>query len=465
MRPTFPPRPPSASSTALVRPALWSLTSKEVTTIDCPTCGARKHALCRTLRDRPTTALHRGRKTRYLNLRFGLDLTEPHTRHPQPHRAPTGPGIGLHATRTPDPQPWRLPLYELADLINISFLDHAKVVTAHACGLRRTGLDGLLYGPDHIQQSLDALTYALHDRQLQRETHALTRGRDAHTTLLAEQQQAIRSRLLEAEQLLKRRRITELTAAGILPFPPRSDDPRHVARAWLGRYLADEKEALVHAIATAAGVPHNAAAPIRSIRDKITKSIDNGWITAPVNDTVEQLLATDDHAFRRRLIADATQQDARDDALCHPLVLNRWRDQLNHSLTDLAPAAENPTTKRLHDLTPTGRARSASQIEQLAGRRRLFAALLQRRAECTRLITDLNDTMTLAEQADPSYTKLKQAADQAYSELVRQHPDLYQRIRSALTPTRPATAASPTTHPAPNSGSGFSPTGTVNRSV
>ncbi|MFD7854507.1 hypothetical protein ACFV6B_09515 [Streptomyces microflavus] len=367
-------------------------------------------------------------------MRFGLDLADPHARRPRPRPAPALTGGGLRATRAPDPQPWRLPLDELADTINVSFLDLAKVVTAHACGLKRVGLETLLYGPDHIHQSIDALTYALHDRQIQREMRVLSRGHDDHTALLAGQQQALRNQLHQSEQLLKQCRIAELTEAGALPFPPPTDDPRQLARAWLGRYLSDEKEALVHDIATAAGVPAQKAAPIRSIRDKITKCIDSGWINAPVSDTVQQLLALDDHAFRRCLIEDASRQNARDDALCHPLVLNRWRDQLNAAIAALAPAAENPTTRHLHDLATAANLCPANGVDQLIGRRRLFAALLQRRSESVRLITDLNDTMTLAERADPSYHLLKRAAGQAYDELVRRHPDLYHRIRIALAP-------------------------------
>ncbi len=281
---------------------------------------------------------------------------------------------------------------------------------------------------------IDALTYALHDRQIQREIRVLSRGHDEHTALLAGQQQALRNQLHQSEQLLKQRRIAELTEAGALPLPPPTDDPRQLARAWLGRYLFDEKEALVRDIATAAGVPSQKAAPIRSIRDKITKCIDSGWLTAPVSDTVQQLLALDDHAFRRCLVEDASRQNAWDDALCHPLVLNRWRDQLNAAIAALAPAAENPTTRHLHDLAAAAAPRPVGWGDQLTGRRRLLAALLQRRSEYVRLITDLNDTMTLAERADPSYHQLKRAADQAYDELVRRHPYLYHRIRTALAP-------------------------------
>lgn len=207
-----------------------------------------------------------------------------------------------------------------------------------------------------------------------------------------------------------------------------------LARAWLGRYLSTEKEALVRDIALAAGLPESVTIHIRNIVENITKSIDNGWLTAPVNGTVQEVLGLDDHAFRRRLIAAASRQDGRDDALCHPLVLNRWREQLNETLSDMAPSAENPTTKRLHDLAPTGKRRSTAQLEQLNGRRRLFASLLQRREESTRLITALNDAMALAERSDPNQPRLKQAANQAYDELVRRPPDLYQHIRSKLAP-------------------------------
>ncbi|MEU1891197.1 zinc finger domain-containing protein [Streptomyces pristinaespiralis] len=422
------------SCTTATRHVMWSLKSAEVFRIECPTCGAARHSPCRTLRDRPTTTLHRGRTSRYLNLRFGLNIAEPHARTPEFRPGPRAGSIGLNVTRTPHHQPWRLPLHELSELVNVSFLDLARVVTAHACGLRRTGLDNLLFGPDRIQQSIDALIYAQHDRQIRREIRVLAGGQDEQTAALAEQRQAVRERLHEAQRSLKQRRLAELTAAGVLPFPAPTNDPRQLARAWLGRYLSDEKEALVRDIATTVGISPAAAVPIRSIREKISKAIDNGWLAAPFNDGVRQVLELDDHAFRLRLIADAARQEGRDDALCHPLVLNRWRDQLNEVISDMAPSAENPSVKRLHDLSTTGRTRSTDQLERLHGRRRLFASLLQRREESTRLITELNDTLMLAERRDPSYLQLKVAADHAYDELVRRYPDLYRHIRASLAP-------------------------------
>ncbi|WP_399936544.1 hypothetical protein ACGH52_00105 [Streptomyces sp. BBFR25] len=168
-----------------------------------------------------------------MKMRFALDLAEPHERPVQHRTGPVLSGVGLRATRTPHLQPWRLPMQELADLVTVSFLDLAKVVTAHACGLQRTGLDELLFGPDRIEQSIDAPTYAVHDRQIRREVRVLSGSRSEDVEDLAVQERAVRGRLRDAERRLKGQRIAELTAAGVLPFPAATDDSRRLARAWL----------------------------------------------------------------------------------------------------------------------------------------------------------------------------------------------------------------------------------------
>ncbi|MFD6725761.1 hypothetical protein ACWHA6_38405 [Streptomyces anthocyanicus] len=314
--------PEGAVHTSSTRRALWNVRSCEVSAIACPTCGAARRQACRTLRDRPTRALHRGRTVRYLKTRFALDLVEPHVRPVRHRPGPALSGAGLEATREPHPQPWRLPMQELTDLVHVSFLDLAKVVTAHACGLQRRGLDELLFGPDCIQQSIDALTYAMHDRQIRREMCVLGGDRSGDGELLAAQWRSVRGRLREAEGLLKKQRLADLTAAGILPFPAATNDSLRLARMWLGRYLPDEKEALVRSIAAEAGVAPSATVHIRAIPQKIKRCIDNGWLVAPLTDAVEQLLELDKQAFRQRLIVDAGRNDTRDDVLCHPLLLN-----------------------------------------------------------------------------------------------------------------------------------------------
>lgn len=74
-------------------------------------------------------------------MRFGPKAVPgPSLQVPQSRSAPRLPAGGLKALRTPHKEPWRLPLTELTDLISVSFLDRAKVVTAEACGFERTGL-------------------------------------------------------------------------------------------------------------------------------------------------------------------------------------------------------------------------------------------------------------------------------------------------------------------------------------
>ncbi|MDT0547668.1 hypothetical protein [Streptomyces lonegramiae] len=145
-----------------------------------------------------------------------------------------------------------------------------------------------------------------------------------------------------------------------------------------------------------------------------------------------RVLELDTTAVQQRLLTDAAQQDERDDVLCHPLVLSRWRDQLAETLLAFAAAAGNPHCTGLHDLTLQQTPRTPAQLEQLHCRRRLFAARLQRRAEAIRLITSLNDALSVAERRDPSYAVLKHVADQAYNELVRRYPEQYRHIRARL---------------------------------
>lgn len=96
-------------------------------------------------------SIHRGRATRYLHVRFAV--------HPAPHgraarSAPSLHGPGLHAIQGPHPQPWRLPPAEIGALVDTSFLDLAKVVTAEASGLGAQELTGLLYGRDRIRAAI-----------------------------------------------------------------------------------------------------------------------------------------------------------------------------------------------------------------------------------------------------------------------------------------------------------------------
>jgi len=420
----------------LPRPALWSLTTAEVLSVPCPTCGSLKRTRCVTLRDRPVATLHRGRISRYLDIRFGLRPA------PGPRReAPRAPA--RIARPVPDhvhgrvARPWLLPLEALTDLVNVSFLDLAKVVAAEACGVDRDELMPLLYGPDRITDSIDALTYALHDLTIRQEIRLLTLGDDVTSEQLGWQRNAVQRRLSEAENTLKRHRVAELDAAGLVPDhnTAPTDDPERLARTWLGRYLREERDELIRQIAAGRGLSPHAFAYVGSVSEKIERAVSRGLLAAPVNDQVAALRTMGDAEFRAYVTVDASRQQGRDDALCHPLVLPRWRAHLAALSTHLAPKALNASSTALVRLPWTRMgAYSGSRLEDLRSRRTQLGAVIQRSRESHRLEVALNDAVSLAEAADPQQHTMDDVVVAALDRLQARHHDLYRVIEECVQP-------------------------------
>ncbi|MFG3227615.1 hypothetical protein ACGF07_22925 [Kitasatospora sp. NPDC048194] len=385
-----------------------------------------------TLRDRPLTNHHRGRITRYLDIRFALPI--PAQNDPKERRrAPVLTGPGLRIERVPDQKPWRLPLSDMADVISASFVDLVKVVIAESCGVERTGLIDLLYGRDRICESIDALTYGLHDLQLRKEEH-IRAGQEEDPVIKQWDDQAnnVRRRLNEANAELKRQRLTELNRYGLVPSNTTpTDDPIRFAKGLLGDFLRDERAALMAQAATAAGLSPRASVQVSNQLEKIHWCIERGLLKAPVTPEVSTVLDLDDARFRLRVLQDAGRQQGRDDALCHPLVLHRWQDQLEALRKHLAADAQNPSHQALVPLSRTTAQRSQPDI---AARRRLFASLVQRTNENSRLKQTLFDSTTIAERCDPEHEALMQFVQPTYEELVRRHPDLFRLIREMTAP-------------------------------
>ncbi|MFI6003178.1 hypothetical protein ACIA98_22655 [Streptomyces sp. NPDC051366] len=425
---TSPPsRPPTQS--------VWHLSSTDVRSVDCPTCDAAKGQPCLSLRNRPLNVLHRGRSSRYLNLRFGLRATRPRRGGPEAAAHPlTGPA--LRAVPVAHNEPWRLPRNELADLITFSFLDHAKVVVAEACGVERTGLTELLYDGDRLSASIDALTYAQHDLQIRREERCLAVGRwDQETQHLDWQYAAVAQRAQEARKEFQRRRTEDLTAAGVLPGLPATDDPREQALLWLAQHLEPQFRRLLTEHAAAAGLPPEASAAVRTRHGAIERATARGLIHAPLHGDALRVHGMSEGEFRLRVLRDASTQADRDDALCHPLLLHRWRQHLKQLQTEVAPGALSPSAQSLAPLAwEELRPQSLHEVRELMGRRRLLGNLLQRYGENRRLRYAVHDAISIAEHAHPEKPLLMAAARDAREELGRRHPDLYKLIRNLLEP-------------------------------
>ncbi|MET8699830.1 hypothetical protein ABZW10_13305 [Kitasatospora sp. NPDC004723] len=230
-----------------------------------------------TLRDRPLTGHHRSRITRYLDIRFAL-LSPAQEDRKERRLAPALTGPGLRIERVPDPNPWRLPLPDLADVISASFMDLVKVVVAESCGVERTGLIDLLYGRDRICESIDALTYGLHDLQLRKEEHVRAGlEEDPIVERWDHQTQSVRRRLGEANAELKRQRVAELSRYGLVSTnTPPTDDPVRFAKGLLGELFRDERAELMAQAAAAAGLSPNTSIQVANQSEKIGWCIEWG---------------------------------------------------------------------------------------------------------------------------------------------------------------------------------------------
>ncbi|WP_161500874.1 hypothetical protein [Embleya scabrispora] len=131
-------------------------------------------------------------------------------------------------------------------------------------------------------------------------------------------------------------RVAELSAAGALPDRRPTRDTQTQARGWLGKYFIEERSALVSELTQADGHSRDGVAPRIDFRGRIERAIVRGQLTASVNETVRETLSLDDTRFRARVARDAARHHERDDALCHPLLLNRWTRELNGMRTHVA---------------------------------------------------------------------------------------------------------------------------------
>lgn len=410
------------------------LTSAGIRMVACPTCGAQQRMRCASLRDRPMESVHRGRASKYLQLRFGIGATQPRR---QVRAAPLLDGPGLSVVTDPHPQPWRLPLAELGALVDTSFLDLSKVVAAEAAGLGPHALTGLLYGRDRIRAAIDALCFAEHDTVLRRERHLLA-GLSPHheaAASLSERARQVHVRRQEAESELRRQRTValQLEAPGAYDNTP-IDDPKRLAMVWLGRYLHTERAALLDRMVREAGICPAAAVRVRTKEERVQRCVARGLLIAPVTASVQDLREMDDDAFDRHVLREACAVSGRDDDLAHPLVVERWLQALDRVRPVAAAAALSPCDHALAPLAGRHQPPAAGRAQRLLGRRALFAALVQRTGEAQRTRHAVQDAVTIAEHRDGQTAALKRVGEQANIELARRNRDLYQVIRAQFDP-------------------------------
>ncbi|MFD5610567.1 hypothetical protein [Kitasatospora sp. NPDC127060] len=373
--------------------------------------------------------LHRGRTHRYLEVRFGL----------RPQATTTWQAL-LTATearrrgallrarfRDLDERPWEAVTGSLLDTIAADPTAYENAVIAEACGRAGPEISDLLFSPDWIDESLDALLRAAHDLQIRAETDQIatgTRNRD-----LVRRRDAVRRRLKETRAHADRTRKASLPTARTTAD---TVDPHRVATAWVGRYLKAERRDLVIEHALAAGVD-SALLHHGTFQERVARHVATGRMKAPVGPQVERLLASPAETLREAVLRDALQPGARTDALGHPLVLETWAEQLDFLSTVAAPAAYAEPTGRLSALPPMTSARMlTAAADELAGRRQTLARLIERTHECERLRLAVSDIVMTLDRTAPGREAMGAAIRSADEELRRRHAELYAIARAHL---------------------------------
>ncbi|MCX4524383.1 MULTISPECIES: hypothetical protein [unclassified Streptomyces] len=280
------------------------------------------------------------------------------------------------------------------------------------------------------------MTYAQHDLQIRREERCLVVGRwDEEAQHLDWQYSAVAQRAQEARKEFQRRRTEDLTIAGVLPGLPATDDPREQALLWLAQHLEPQFRGLFTEYSTAAGLPPEASMAVRTRHGAIERATARGLIHAPLHGEALRVHSMSEEEFRLRVLHDASTQADRDDALCHPLILHRWRQHLKQLQTEVAPGALSPSAQSLVALAwEELRPQSLHEVRELMGRRRLLGNLLQRYGENGRLRHAVHDAISIAEHTHPEKPLLMAAAREAREELGRGHPDGCKLIRNLLEP-------------------------------
>lgn len=159
-----------------------------------------------------------------------------------------------------------------------------------------------------------------------------------------------------------------------------------------------------------------------------------GWLNIPQSTQVAELLAASDLTVRNTAAQDARDQQQRNAALRHPLLLQRWQEALKDlaEMTYVKAGAASPTA--LGCLPTSVALLSADDISSLIRARRFLAAIQQRQIECNYQIRWALQAINRRREEAPDTLAYKAAGEAASKELVARHLRDYDTTRQLLAP-------------------------------
>ncbi|MFF5585931.1 hypothetical protein [Streptomyces hygroscopicus] len=276
--------------------------------------------------------------------------------------------------------------------------------------------DALLCACGELQVACERMRYT-NDPRLQRTEYRLRR---------------VRNRCHEAGVLAKKLRRNDFNNSA---ERKNGTSSHRTAQGWLRQVFSDEYAGLVQeerARRQLGDVPETPA--FRDVHEEFAYACSNGLITAPRSPDVEALIAASDLAVRNAAAKDAKDQEERNMALRHPLLLGRWENALRALGYMVVGQARAKTPHGLGSLPDSFYTIPQAEALEVLNARRFLAAVQQRRMEYKRCVRQFSQALRERERESPLTVALAEAKEAASQLLVDMHPAEYALIRSALRP-------------------------------
>lgn len=276
--------------------------------------------------------------------------------------------------------------------------------------------DALLCACGELQVTCERMRYT-HDPRLELTEHRLRR---------------VRNRRHEAGVLAKKLRRNDIDNS----VERKSGKKSHsTAQGWLRQAFPDEYADLLQQEQARWNLGDEPEKPpFRDVHEEIAYACAHGQITAPRTPKVDALIAAPDTTVRNAAADDAKDQEERNMALRHPVMLGRWENALRELGYMVMERARVKTPHGLGTLPDDFYAAPQAEALEVLNARRFLAAVQQRRMEYKRYVRQLTMALREQERNNPHTIALAEAKEAASQLLVEGHVAEYAFIRSELRP-------------------------------
>ncbi|MGW6308772.1 hypothetical protein ACWFRQ_21550 [Streptomyces niveus] len=324
-----------------------------------------------------------------------------------------------------------MPTDELVQMITESFDNLVTVAIAEATnGYIPQRTRRLLRKAEWRLDWQDALLCAC--GELQVAVERMRYGRDPRLDPTERRLRRVRNRAHEAGVLAKKLRSNDFNNS----TERKSGTNSHLtALGWLRSAFPGEYAECLRQERAHRNLGEEAEKPsFRNVHEQIEFACERGRLTAPRTPEVDMLVAADDAVVRLATAVDAKDQEERNSALRHPLMLGRWENALRELGEKTAKRARAETPHGLGTLPDDFYALPADEAIAVLNSRRFLAAIQQRRLEYKRCVRQITQALRKQEREDPHVIALAETKAAAGQLLAERYPSEYAYVRAVLRP-------------------------------